>query len=60
MRWCAVTSPVVSIGYEGRDVEELLTSLQRHRVGILVDVRLTPLSRKPGPSKKGLAAEALT
>ncbi len=51
-----MSSPVVSVGYEGRDVEELVASLLEHRVAVLVDVRLTPLSRKPGLSKKRLAA----
>lgn len=47
---------MVSVGYEGRDVEELICSLEQHHVAVLIDVRLTPLSRKPGLSKKRLAA----
>lgn len=46
----------MSVGYEGRDVEELVSSLLQHEVAVLVDVRLTPLSRKRGLSKKRLAA----
>jgi uncharacterized protein (DUF488 family) len=47
---------LVSIGYEGRTVEQLVEDLNRERVAVLVDVRLTPLSRKPGLSKRRLAA----
>lgn len=46
---------LVSIGYEGRDIEELITHLRGAGVSVLVDVRLTPLSRKPGLSKRRLA-----
>lgn len=49
---------LVSIGYEGRTVEQLLDLLSHHKVATLVDVRLTPLSRKPGLSKKKLSAAA--
>ncbi len=49
---------LVSIGYEGRTSEDLLTAIVEHRVETLVDVRLTPLSRKPGLSKTRLAASA--
>lgn len=52
----AVMSPVVSVGYEGRDVDDLLAALRPHHVDALIDVRLTPLSRKPGLSKTALAA----
>lgn len=51
-----VTSPqVVSVGYEGRSVSELVEVLQAQGVSVLVDVRLTPISRKPGLSKSALA-----
>ena len=46
---------LVSLGYEGRTADELVANLQRESVSILVDVRLTPLSRKPGLSKRRLA-----
>jgi uncharacterized protein (DUF488 family) len=49
-------SRVVTIGYEGRNLAELVAALQQAEIGIVVDVRLTPLSRKPGLSKKALAA----
>lgn len=54
-----MTSPapnLVSIGYEGRNVDELLAQLKSLGVNVLVDVRLTPISRKPGLSKTKLAA----
>jgi uncharacterized protein (DUF488 family) len=47
---------LISLGYEGRSVDELVNDLRRQSVAILVDVRLTPLSRKPGMSKRRLAA----
>jgi uncharacterized protein (DUF488 family) len=45
---------LVSIGYEGKSVDDLVGLLLRQRVQVLVDVRLTPLSRKPGLSKTKL------
>ena len=50
------TRRLVSLGYEGRTAEELVAELQSESVTVLVDVRLTPLSRKPGLSKRRLAA----
>jgi uncharacterized protein (DUF488 family) len=47
---------VVSIGYEGRSASELVEELRAQRVAVLVDIRLTPISRKPGLSKTALAA----
>lgn len=49
---------VISVGYEGRDLDRFLDTLHEHRVEVLVDVRLTSISRKPGFSKRALA-EAL-
>jgi uncharacterized protein (DUF488 family) len=49
---------LVSIGYEGRTSEGLLSTLTELNVDTIVDVRLTPLSRKPGLSKTKLAASA--
>ena len=46
---------LVSLGYEGRTADELIANLQSESVSVLVDVRLTPLSRKPGLSKHRLA-----
>ncbi|WP_254189085.1 DUF488 domain-containing protein [Nocardia noduli] len=49
---------LVSIGYEGKTVGDLVAELVEQEVRVLVDVRLTPLSRKPGLSKTKLS-EAL-
>jgi len=46
---------IVSIGYERRTLDELITLLRRHDVEVLVDVRLNPISRKQGFSKSSLA-----
>lgn len=46
---------VVSIGYEGRSVADLIGVLRAQDVTVLVDIRLTPISRKPGLSKTALA-----
>jgi uncharacterized protein (DUF488 family) len=47
---------VFTIGYEGRDLADLVSLLSDHSVETLVDVRLTPISRKPGFSKTALSA----
>jgi uncharacterized protein (DUF488 family) len=44
-----------TVGYERRTADELITVLTEAAVKVLVDVRLTPLSRKPGMSKNRLA-----
>jgi len=46
------TSGVIGIGYEGRDADTLLADLKGWNVKLLVDVRLNPISRKKGLSKK--------
>lgn len=46
---------IVSIGYERRTLSELISVLHDMEVEVLVDVRLTPISRKPGLSKTSLA-----
>lgn len=50
---------VIGIGYEGLIVDQLVARLQAEGVEVLVDVRMTPLSRKPGFSKRALS-EALS
>lgn len=59
----AATGTLVSIGYEGKTVDDLVDQLLEQGVRVLVDVRLTPLSRKPGLSKtklsKALAAAGI-
>jgi uncharacterized protein (DUF488 family) len=47
---------LLTIGYPNRTVDDLITALRAARVKVLVDVRLTPMSRKAGLSKNGLAA----
>ncbi len=49
---------VVGVGYEGRTIDALVADLVRQGVRRLVDVRLTPWSRKRGFSKSALT-EAL-
>lgn len=47
---------VLGWGYEGRTPGDLVTDARANRVTTVVDVRLTPLSRRPGFSKRSLAA----
>jgi uncharacterized protein (DUF488 family) len=47
---------LVTIGYEGTTIDTVLTTLRDAGVGLLIDVRAVPLSRKPGFSKRQLAA----
>ena len=47
---------VVTIGYQGRSQQQVVELLRADGVKLLVDVRLNPISRKPGLSKKGLGA----
>ncbi|MFI8593833.1 DUF488 family protein [Microbacterium sp. NPDC078428] len=45
---------VVGIGYEGLDIEALVSRLRLRNVATVVDVRLNPISRKRGLSKTAL------
>ena len=45
-----------TIGYEGCRIDQVLDCLTEAGVGVLIDVRALPLSRKPGFSKRQLAA----
>jgi uncharacterized protein (DUF488 family) len=45
---------VVGVGYQGRVLADLVDELVSGGVDRLVDVRLTPISRKPGFSKRSL------
>ena len=47
---------VATVGYEGRTADELVAVLTAAAVDVLVDVRLTPISRKPGLSKGRLTS----
>lgn len=48
---------LLTIGYEGCTIQDMLARLQSAQVTLLIDVRAVPLSRKPGFSKRQLAAE---
>ena len=47
---------IYTIGYEGIDIQQFFMLLKEHGIETVVDVRELPLSRKPGFSKKILAA----
>lgn len=47
---------LLTIGYEGSTIQAVLAELRRARVGLLIDVRAVAQSRKPGFSKRQLAA----
>jgi uncharacterized protein (DUF488 family) len=55
VRPCVGAPGLCTIGYEGRSLEGYLNTLIRDGVSLLCDVRLNPLSRKYGFSKKTLA-----
>lgn len=50
------SAALFTIGYEGRDVNELVTRLKAARVTTLIDVRYRPQSRKRGFSRGQLSA----
>lgn len=43
------------IGYEGLSIDTFVERLRAEGIAVVADVRLTPLSRKPGFSKRALA-----
>jgi uncharacterized protein (DUF488 family) len=45
-----------TVGYEGLILDALVALLGQHGVEHVIDVRKLPLSRKPGFSKRGMAA----
>ena len=45
-----------TVNYQDRTVDDLIDALAAAEVEVLVDVRLTPLSRNSGMSKNRLAA----
>jgi uncharacterized protein (DUF488 family) len=47
---------LLTIGYEGCTIDAVLTQLRQARVSLLIDIRAVPQSRKPGFSKRQLAA----
>jgi uncharacterized protein (DUF488 family) len=52
----AARPPLFTIGYEKATSPALLGELKRNKVGILVDTRAVAASRRPGFSKRQLAA----
>lgn len=48
---------IFTIGYEGATMAEFVAALKKAGVERIIDVRQLPLSRRPGFSKKPLAAE---
>lgn len=53
-RQSTVSPGLWSAGYEGRDIDSFVASLLDAQIGVVADVRLTPISRKPGFSKTHL------
>jgi uncharacterized protein (DUF488 family) len=53
-------SVVVTLGYEGRTIDDLVESLAGEDVEVLIDVRLNAMSRKPGFSRRRLAEAVAT
>ncbi|WP_309616910.1 DUF488 family protein [Salinibacterium sp.] len=47
---------VIGVGYEGLDLDGLVSQLRLRGVRTVVDVQLNPISRKRGLSKKALQA----
>jgi uncharacterized protein (DUF488 family) len=50
------TKDLATIGYEGTTIDTVLATLRDARVRLLIDVRAVAQSRKPGFSKRQLAA----
>ena len=51
-----MADPLLTIGYEGCTISDVLAELKAAGVTLLIDVRAVPQSRKPGFSKRQLAA----
>lgn len=51
-----VTGRIYSVGYEGLELEALVDHLASAKVSLLIDVRLNPVSRRRGYSRKALSA----
>ncbi len=53
----AAAEPIVfTIGYEGRTIAEFVATLERHRVGLVADIREAPVSKRRGFGKAELEA----
>ena len=51
-----MSDELLTIGYQGCTIDEVLASLRAAGVTLLIDVRAVPQSRKPGFSRRQLAA----
>jgi uncharacterized protein (DUF488 family) len=51
-----ISPELLTIGYEGCTIDDVLIALREARVDLLIDVRAVAVSRKPGFSKRQLAA----
>jgi uncharacterized protein (DUF488 family) len=51
-------SEILTIGYEGTTLPDILAALREAEVSLLLDIRAVPRSRKPGFSGRMLAASA--
>jgi uncharacterized protein (DUF488 family) len=49
------TNKLLTIGYEGREIDEFIERLKQFNISRLIDVRERPLSRKSGFSKSALS-----
>ena len=56
MPYAGAMPKIFTIGYEGATIDAFIDTLANAGVKTLVDVRAVPLSRKPGFSKRALAA----
>jgi uncharacterized protein (DUF488 family) len=45
---------LITIGYEGREIEQFIDCLKQQRISRLIDIREVPISRKRGFSKSAL------
>jgi uncharacterized protein (DUF488 family) len=55
-RLIEMAQDLLTIGYEGCTIDQVLAELKAAGVELLIDVRAVPQSRKPGFSKRQLAA----
>lgn len=46
--------PLYTIGYSGHSIDTFIATLQAQNISLLIDVRMTPISRKKGFSKNAL------
>lgn len=49
------TQPLYTIGYSGHTLDSFIQMLQAKDIAILLDIRMTPISRKKGFSKTALS-----